>query len=206
MKNLTTRFQLLALAALLSALGLGTLALGSGLTDSELTASFVKNDQELAIKSALQELELRQRTSASDARLKAELGIPSPLSSRLKFLDALKAKQKGGGSCTEKCEKVCDDDNGDHDDHHDHDSGGTESCWDSCSKQGWSTSYCAQTCGTSNDAGQDGCWESCTKSGWSTSYCAQTCGTSSDESKESCWDSCTKAGWSVSYCKQQCGT
>ncbi len=74
---------------------------------------------------------------------------------------------------------------------------GSGSCWDNCD---FSTSYCANLCGTSTDTGSSSCWDDCD---FSTSYCADLCGTSSSTGSQSCWDNCD---FSVSYCANLCGT
>lgn len=83
---------------------------------------------------------------------------------------------------------------------------GSESCWDKCSADGYSTSYCASMCGTDSTGGSQGCWEACAEDGYSTSYCASQCGTDTSGGSQSCWDACSEDGYSTSYCASQCGT
>jgi hypothetical protein len=92
----------------------------------------------------------------------------------------------------------CDDDD-------DSSGNGESSCWEHCTDSGWSTTYCADKCGTDSGAGEKSCWEDCSDSGWSTSYCADKCGTDTGSGQKSCWDDCTDSGWSTSYCVDTCG-
>lgn len=83
---------------------------------------------------------------------------------------------------------------------------GSASCWDACSEDGWSSSYCSNLCGTSSGQGSASCWDACSEDGWSSSYCSNLCGTSTGQGSAACWDSCTEDGWSSSYCATLCGT
>ena len=148
----------------------------TGANSSELS-SVKNNDKQIAMKLAIKDLELREKTAATR---KLEVATLRLLKSAATF-----------------SRDNCDDDKPD---------SGTSSCWDKCSSEGWSSSYCDSLCGSDSSTGQESCWDKCSSEGWSSSYCNNLCGSSTDGGQEGCWEKCSAEGWSSSYCKNLCGT
>ena len=158
----------------------GVWAAPNASSDARLNAKFAKSD-----------FLLLEKSIKSDRELKKNLSEKSSAYDSIFALTNLRSNPH------------CDDDT---DSDNDSVENGESSCWDHCSESGWSTSYCADKCGTDSGAGESSCWDACAEDGWSTSYCADKCGTDSGAGQKSCWDACTEDGWSTSYCVDKCGT
>jgi hypothetical protein len=75
-------------------------------------------------------------------------------------------------------------------------------CWDSCAKNGTSTSTCKSICDLGDGSG---CWKLCTASGTSVSTCKSYCGADPGCAATLCWENCGANDVSTSTCDSYCG-
>lgn len=149
---------------------------------------FAATEADLMLRDSLKDLKLKQVYRTKDQRLRQ---------TKSAFLDLLNRKTLGL-SCQEKCESLCSD--------NDNSGGGSASCWEQCTKEGYSSGTCSNRCGTDTSGGSQSCWDQCAKEGYSSGTCSDRCGTGTSGGSEACWKQCTKEGYSSGTCADRCGT